>query len=195
MPRPSMKKIRSEEILAAYAKCIIRFGFEGATQDKIASEANVKRPILRHYLGNRRQMIEALIDYVDIQIEKDLELLKESLPDKRRVGALIDILFDQEHAADDDAGMMMQALVSAAYSYPELNSKTLNWTNGYIKIVKDEIVQEYPNISDERAFQIAFGIVALHFNIDYFSQISIPDTWWAASNNAACTLVRSIESN
>ena len=29
MPRPSLKEIRSEQILVAYAKCIYQFGFEG----------------------------------------------------------------------------------------------------------------------------------------------------------------------
>ena len=188
-----MKKVRTEKILAAYVKCIIRFGFEGATQEKIAFEAGVKRPLLRHYLGNRSQMIEALIGHVEIQIEKDLELLKEALPDDQRVGALIDILFDQKHAADNNSAMIIQALASAAYSYPELNAKTLNWTNGFTNMMKDEIVQQYPKISDELAFQIAFGIIALHFNINYFSQITIPASWWDASSNAAYTLLGSIE--
>ncbi len=195
MPRPSMKEVRSEEILAAYAKCISRYGLEGATQEKIATEAGVKRSILRHYLGNREQMIGALIDYVDKQIENELEILQKALPDNQRVIALIEFLFDAKYATDDKSAMMMQALASAAYSNPEVNSKILDWSNRFVEFVKVEIAQEYPNISDEHAFRTAFGIVALYFNIDSFSQISIPDSWWAASANAAHTLIRSIESD
>ncbi len=195
MPRPSMKEARSEEILAAYAKCISRYGLEGATQEKIASEAGVKRSILRHYLGNRKQMIGALIDYIDKQIEYELELLQGALPEDQRVSALIEFLFDAKYATDDKSAMMMQALASAAYSYPEVNLKILDWSNRFIEFVKVEIAREYPNISDEHAIHTAFGIVALHFNIDSFSQIAIPDIWWTASGNAAHTLIRSLESN
>ncbi len=62
MPRKSLKEIRSEQILAAYATYITRYGLEGATQERIAEPAGVKRLIFRHYLGNREEMIDALID-------------------------------------------------------------------------------------------------------------------------------------
>ena len=64
MPRPSLKDQRSQEILDAYLTCVAHFGLDGATQERIAEEAGVKRPLLRHYLGNKDEMITALADYV-----------------------------------------------------------------------------------------------------------------------------------
>ena len=39
MPRKCLKEVRSEQILAAYATCITRYGLEGATQERIAEQA------------------------------------------------------------------------------------------------------------------------------------------------------------
>ena len=195
MPRPSLKQVRSEEILASYAKCIVRFGLEGATQEKIAVEAGVQRSILRHYLGNREQMIGALIDYVDRNIESEVEALVGALPESGRVSALIDLLFDASHASDENTAMTMQALASASHSHPQVHSKILSWSGQFIDFVIDELFREFPDAADEDVFQTAFGIVALYFNIDSFAPIDIPGSWWVASGNAAHTLVSALESN
>ena len=195
MARPSLKDIRSEEILAAYAKCISRFGLDGATQQKIASEAGVQRSILRHYLGNREQMIGSLIDYVEKRIEFELELLVDALPASGRVNTLIDILFDETSATDENTALMLQALAAASYSYPEVNTKILDWSNRFINLVEDEIRHEYPDASENQVFQTAFGIVSLHFNIDSFGQIEIPKSWWTASGDAARSLINTLENN
>ena len=88
MPRPSLKTVRREEILEAFAFCAARFGLEGATQERIADRAGVKRSILRHYLGNRDEMTDALIDYMAVQFDEETEALRLALPETGRVEAL-----------------------------------------------------------------------------------------------------------
>ena len=60
MPRPSLKEQRTEEILDAFERCIHRVGLSGSSLEVIAEEAGMKRSILRHYIGNRDDILEAL---------------------------------------------------------------------------------------------------------------------------------------
>ena len=60
MGRPSLAEQRKEEILDAFGRCVAKFGLEGSSLEKIAEEAGMRRSILRHYLGNRDEMVIAL---------------------------------------------------------------------------------------------------------------------------------------
>jgi AcrR family transcriptional regulator len=60
MGRPSLAAERRPQLLQAYAECLVRYGVEGTTLDRVAKQAGVTRGLVRHYLGNREQVIRAL---------------------------------------------------------------------------------------------------------------------------------------
>jgi len=62
MGRPSLKKERFEEILDAYEQCVARYGLAGATLEQVARQAGLARPLIRHHIGNRDDLVEALIN-------------------------------------------------------------------------------------------------------------------------------------
>jgi AcrR family transcriptional regulator len=49
--------------LEAYAATLVRYGVEGTTLDRVAKQAGVTRGLVRHYLGNREEVIRALGDW------------------------------------------------------------------------------------------------------------------------------------
>ena len=192
MPRTSLKEVRSEQILAAYATCITRYGFEGATQERIAEQAGVKRSILRHYLGNREEMIGALIDHVGQDWKTQTEELVNALPHSQRVSVLLEFLFDRNCTADKNSILILHALIATAEQYPGINSMLIDWTSQFIQMVKNELRREYPDVADDLIFSVAFGVVGIYFNIDSFTLHGPPDEWWTASKNAAQLLVNSL---
>ena len=70
MPRPSLKDAKSKEILDAFVRCAARFGLDGSTLERIADEAGIQRPMIRHYLGNRDQMIAKLLEHVNSRFDE-----------------------------------------------------------------------------------------------------------------------------
>ena len=192
MPRKSLKEVRSEQILVAYATCIARYGFEGATQERIAEQADVKRSILRHYLGNREEMIGALIDHVGKDWKTQTEELVNALPHNRRVSVLLEFLFDKNYVVDRNSILILHALITAAEQHPDINSMLIDWTNQFVQIVEIELRLEYPEVADDLIFSVAFGVVGIYFNIDSFALHRPPDEWWTASKNAAQLLVNSL---
>lgn len=51
---------RRPHIIAAAKRVISRHGIDGATQERIAEEAGMTRPHIRHYLGNRDELLDAV---------------------------------------------------------------------------------------------------------------------------------------
>jgi AcrR family transcriptional regulator len=58
--RPSNRDERYAQVMQALVRCVARFGLEGASLTQIAAEAGLSRPLIRHHLGNREDMIAAL---------------------------------------------------------------------------------------------------------------------------------------
>ena len=192
MPRTSLKEVRSEQILAAYSTCITRHGLEGATQERIAEQAGVKRSILRHYLGNREEMIDALIDHVGKDWKTQTEELVNALPHSRRVSVLLEILFDKNCTADKNSILIFHALITAVEQHPDINSMLIDWTSQFVQMIETELRLEYPDVADDLIFSVAFGVVGIYFNIDSFAFHGSPDEWWTASKKAAQLLVNSL---
>ena len=61
MARKSVKIQRSKEILDAFERCISKWGLDGASLERIATESGIKRPALRHFIGNRDELLVALV--------------------------------------------------------------------------------------------------------------------------------------
>lgn len=51
-------------MLTAIAECVGRYGLVASTQDVMARESGFSRPLLRHYLGNREEIVNALWDFL-----------------------------------------------------------------------------------------------------------------------------------
>ncbi len=62
MGRKNLSNERKEQILDAFQSCVAKHGLEASTLDVIAEEAGVKRSLIRHYLGNRDEVLAALIE-------------------------------------------------------------------------------------------------------------------------------------
>ncbi len=193
MPRTSLKEIRSEEILTAFADCIVRFGLNGATQDRIAEAAGVKRTILRHYLGNRDDMIQALLNHVAQQFMADTNELIASLPNEDRVCALLKLLFDYEYAQQDNYALVIQALTNVSEQYPEINEKLMKIVDYFVEVLTRELQQAYPIAQENDLFEVAIGIMGIYFSIDSLVPLDVPTKWWSASERAAHRLVNSLK--
>lgn len=194
MPRPSLKAVRTQEILQAYEACVARYGLEGATQERIAEEAGVKRTLLRHYLGNRDDMIDALIDHVIDKFDAGTTLLIEVLPEKNRIPPLLDILYGHFGASDTNQVAAIQALSAAADKYPKVRRAILQSMDRLVAAVENELRLAHPNAPDDARYHaVAFSVTHLYFSIDSCSGLNPPEPWWQHARTSAELLIASLE--
>ncbi|NJM06754.1 TetR/AcrR family transcriptional regulator [Candidatus Gracilibacteria bacterium] len=71
MGRKSLAEERREDILAAFERCIARYGID-VPLEQIADEAGVKRSLIRHYLGNRDELVEQVIERIAVEYPRQV---------------------------------------------------------------------------------------------------------------------------
>ncbi len=195
MPRPSLKDQRSHEILDAYLTCVARFGLEGATQARIAEEADVKRPLLRHYLGNKDEMINALSDHVIAGFAMSLDGLQQTLPDKATPSDLVDALFSESDGTDPRLMLAYQALVAAVPDRPELRQGLLDSLTDFFDVVEEILRHAAPSASDANIRAVTQGISAIFVSMDALTPLKPPQTWRTELRQAASLLASMLEAD
>ena len=94
MGRPSLGAQRREQILEAFERCLVTHGLEATTLEAVAAEAGVQRAAIRHFVGNRDELIAASVDHLTQKYRASYaEELRSLDPTGDRLGAILDYLF------------------------------------------------------------------------------------------------------
>lgn len=193
MPRPSLKDQRSAEILDAYLTCVARFGLEGATQERVAAEAGVKRPLLRHYLGNRDEMLSALTIYVVESFAAATEKLKDYLGEHGAPSDLIEVLFADDHSQDPRLMLAYQAMVTATETYPDMRPPLLQSYVDFLAMIRSVLARAYPEALPESVHAVAQGVAASTQTLDAMMPLAPPGNWRQELKRSAEILIASLE--
>ncbi|MDX1456381.1 MAG: TetR/AcrR family transcriptional regulator [Marinobacter sp.] len=78
MARQSKSDEKRRQILDAFERVVLRDGYAGASQRKIAREAGVNQPMLHHYFSGGEEMLDALLERV---VERYTTALHQFLDD------------------------------------------------------------------------------------------------------------------
>lgn len=193
MPRPSLKDERSHEILDAFLTCVARFGLEGATQERIAEEAGVKRTLLRHYLGNRDDMIRALMEFVIAGFSENTATLEQVLGPDGDLSQLITVLFDARDASDPRLMLAYQAMVASVDTYPDMRAPLLESLQSFLNVIEAAAKRSHPCSAPDRIQAVAHGISAAYVNLDALSPLNPPAQWNTAAKSAATLLASALK--
>ena len=193
MPRPSLKDQRSAEILDAYLTCVAQFGLEGATQERIAAQAQVKRPLLRHYLGNRDQMVAALNDHVINTFNAKTRDLVQALDTVETPLALVDLLFVDTKEHDPRLLLAWQALTVTAPEHPDRGAALLDSLDQFLIALTDTLRRLAPEATPATLRAVAQGISSAFVTLDSLSPLAPPPNWRAELRQAALLLTRCLE--
>jgi AcrR family transcriptional regulator len=81
MARPSVADERREQILAAFEDCVVRQGLDRTTLNDIAEAAGQPRSLIRHFTGNRENLVSLLIERVLARTEAQMQAVHAALED------------------------------------------------------------------------------------------------------------------
>lgn len=160
MARPSMAAQRKEEILDALEQCILNYGIQATSLENIAEKANVKRTILRHYIGNRDQIICALGERWTAIYSQQWQELLAILPQKNRSEALIDSLFTVRSKEMIESTIIGEAIFSEAKRLAPLKAQQQQIIDEFIVHLTRELCHDFPDANKESVELVAHGIYA-----------------------------------
>ncbi|WP_417433662.1 TetR/AcrR family transcriptional regulator [Kiloniella sp.] len=193
MPRPSMKLERREEILKAYETCIALYGVEGATQKRIAEEAEIARPLLRHHVGNNDELlIEVVKRYTDRCRTSMLEFAAYPFTDQDELLAVL--FLDNSDLTTATDTMIATNLIVVAQTHAPIKELMKSWFDDVHQSFELVLSKLYPNAPKDIVTTVATGLIGIYFNLDALFPIKNNDkNFQKSSYGAAKLLLGSLE--
>ena len=120
----------------------------------------MKRSILRHYIGNRDEIIVALSERWHDRYEGQWQDTLASLGSKNRLGNLIDILFSERDESYIQGSMIGEAIFSEAKRLEAIKTHVKSTMERFIEIVCDELERSFPDAKKQNILEVSQGIHA-----------------------------------
>ncbi|MEM1227850.1 MAG: TetR/AcrR family transcriptional regulator [Planctomycetota bacterium] len=192
MGRPSLVAKRTTEILDAFERCVARFGIEGSSLDRIAEEARMQRSILRHYVGNREDLVRALAQRVIAKYEASFTTHLEDTGHLSPVEQLMTHLFPSKVVSTTQSLLVVEALIAASATSVDIREQMRGYVDGVIERSAGLLKREYPSASRQRCWAVAYGVVSICFNHESLSPIEPPPKYRRAAKEAARVLIQTL---
>ncbi len=159
MGRKSRADMRREEILAAFERCIGEYGID-VPLERIADEAGIRRSLIRHYLGNRDEVVEQMIARIaEAYPRRIAALLDPALA--RGVGGMLDVLFASEVAATDWDNVIIAVVNTAQGRYPQAKQRVAQMMVVIVEHVAKALQELFPRATPAACYQAAYGVLCL----------------------------------
>ena len=193
MPRPSMKDARIEQILDGFERCVVEHGLQGASLEKIAESAGMQRQILRHYVGNRDDILIAYAKRFIARAQAAQTELRDALPEKHRVRAVVEHLFAHADEGDSTDTLLFDMLMVEAGRLDELRELLAQWFEGLLDAMAFLLHSENPAADLDRCRSVAFYILSAHLIIDSLAPIIDVRAYRDAGADTAALLIGALD--
>lgn len=192
MARPDVRDKRRDQILDAFEEIVARNGIEGATLARTAEVAGLARPLIRHNIGNREDLVAALVERFLEKSRDAMDGMLNELPPEKAIHVLVDWLFDKSYS-DPQLVRISSALITASADDPRLARKMRSWLREFIDRITFTLSASYPDAGEDRVDAVAAGLTGIYFNIESLYPLGDIQSVSRASRNAALLLVTSLE--
>ncbi|MEM7018572.1 MAG: TetR/AcrR family transcriptional regulator [Pseudomonadota bacterium] len=160
MGRKNLAEERIQQILDAFEHCIIEFGLGGATLQRAAKQAGVNIGIIHHYIGNREDLLRAMVSRFVERTQRDTESFLNTMPPHLRLENLLRDLFEEEYAQTD---RIINELFMASHYEPFIKELLQEINQLHQELLANELKRNYPKLPIARCQQLAFTFLALAY--------------------------------
>jgi AcrR family transcriptional regulator len=192
MGRKDLTPERQDAILDATERCIARYGLQGTTLNNIASEAGINRGLIHHYVGNREDIVQLLVERLLRKYQASFKNYAATQLESNRVDVIIDYYFDAwfEMAPEDDA--LVLELLTENERDPHIHKLLLNLYNGFENLIARELAELYPKADDKQLHSVSYSLMVLAFGHATITWLGLPKAKQADVRSIAANLVQSL---
>lgn len=191
MGRKSLAKERHEDILNAFEDCIVMHGLQASSLEKIAEQGNFSRNTIRHYIGNRDDLIAALVERLIQRYNNSYGNLFSMLPREDRLRVLLDWLFG--YTIDHNKDIVLFNELFAASSHDASIKQHLlklhqNWEDGLV----EEFKFAFPKAKRAQICEAAYAILCLNFADTSMMGLGFDSNRRKAARKAADSIIETL---
>jgi AcrR family transcriptional regulator len=192
MGRPSLAPQRTEQILQATYTCLRQHGLAGTTLERVSEESGLSRSHVRHYVGNRDDLLRTFADWLFAGFETSLAEMVAEIPPGDGLAAVIDYMFGSGFlpVSDDDA--VVRELVTASLSDDTLRAGMQARYEHAIRMIADVVRSAAPATSRTRANVLAYGIWCLALGNSTLAEIGLTEASGPTPRRVAESLVEAL---
>jgi AcrR family transcriptional regulator len=194
MGRKDLTTQRQDAILDAAERCIASYGLQGATLEKIASEANLNRGLIHHYIGNRDDLIQLMVERLIEKYQTSFKNYSATKTESNHAELIIDYYFDAwfEMAPEDDA--LIVELLAESERDSHIRKLLLNLYNGFENMIAKELAQRFPKADSKNLHSISYSLMLLAFSHATITWLGLPQAKRANVRSIAANLVQTLSS-
>ena len=182
MGRPPLKTLRAGQIVDAFIELVAAHGLEHVSLDDVADRAEVKRAALRHFVGNREDLIDAAITEITHRTTADLS-------ETPTITGLINMLFSPrritEKSVEADA---WTALLGEALRSDNARAVVKGSYQRLLTVIADSLRHSHPRATDADIRGTAYAIACLAEQNWNFQLAGLPRARGADAKAAALRL-------
>lgn len=199
MGRPSVAVERRRQILEAAIRCIAAKGLAGTTLDGIAEEAGMARGHVRHFAGNRDDVLlgAAMLLYFDAvaepgSVDPTATSASSFLPaDTTTLEAALDYLFG-EFSEPGPENIAALAFLDAARTNPRIHQIVARAYLSSQKELSALLRAEHPAAERESSESVAYGILVIALGNVFMGDVDLSAQRTSSARGSAELLIRSL---
>ncbi|GAA5030667.1 TetR/AcrR family transcriptional regulator [Microbacterium fluvii] len=194
MGRPSVAAERRTQIIEATLRCLETRGFAGTTLDRIAEEAGMARGHVRHFAGNRDDLLVDAARTFYFGFGDEIPAEPSILPEgTASVGDALAYLFDGFAEQTPDNAVAL-ALIEAARSVEPIRPILVAAYVGTQSALERLLASAAPAAAPALRAQVAYGILSLALGNVFMGDVEVSAERTALARAAADHLIASLRS-
>jgi len=191
MGRPSLADTRRPQILRAFEDCVLKYGLEGSSLERIAEQAGVRRSLIRHYFGNKDELAEALVAGIIERTIAESQDLANATGEQPGAEALAGYLTGSRFADKrDDA--LVDALMAASHRDAGLRAQLRRKYRAFQRAIEQQLRSSFPAATTDHVRATAYSLMCLAVGSASMHDIELPDSARSYARQSAIQLIDSL---
>ena len=192
MPRKSLAKERRAQLLDAFERCIVKNGLEGTSLEQVAEEAGMTRSIIRHYIGNRDALVNALIERIINTYAEQLTAAYDAIPQAEKVSATLRDLFATDADLNPRDKIIIDVLMTAKDRYPRAKKMLVQLFEAIQKSIAEDLKAAYPQASRAQCRCVAYALLCMSETHGSFMWLGMKPRYQGDIEAAAAALLSTL---
>lgn len=186
--RPSLEAVRTSQIVAAASRAIVAYGVNGATLERIAEEAGFRRGHVRHYVGNRADLLDRVIDATIQPYQARTREIACIVDRTERIRALLDHLFGSDWGPAEDTAIFT-ALLLGAQQDAHLHKRMRAVYEDVRHDIEEILERDIGGPARKRARSVAYVVLCLAYGNTVMTELAVARPGTSMAREAAAAVI------
>lgn len=191
MGRKSLKGERIQEILAAFETCLEIKGLQATTLDDIANEAGMARRMVRHYIGNREDVVNAGVEHIINKFKLIAAEVLSNSNTEERFNTALDFIFSEQFN-DHPSTKHVAALLPVSLYNEDVCGAVKRIYDYFLDTLKSEIKTHKPDAAPESIQLAAYSVMSLSFGGGWMRNIGFDHKLNDQNKNIAKEIINAL---